>query len=180
MRFKSIAFAAAGTILASGCHAAKTGNATHVGDGQENVPQLVVQKIESEAHGRGTASFMPKAVAYRMSGPYADNVPVEINSAGDIVSYPAPSDLSEASMPIDLGDGWWLDRRGVSENSVFTRFTYAEYRALKQAPSLAELKEAILPDACVTQIYRLPMTTQQAVADLATAKAKLPVFRLDK
>ncbi len=180
MTIKSFTFAAAGAILASGCHAAHSGHALSASGDSEPAQQLVVAKVQPITHECGTASFMPKAVAYQMSGPYADNVPVQVNASGDIVSYPAPTDISDASTPIDLGDGWWLDRRGISDNSVFTRFTYKEYRAMAQAPSLAELKAAILPDARVTQIFQLPMTTGQAEADLAAAKAKLPVIRIDR
>ncbi len=69
---------------------------------------------------------------------------------------------------------------GVSDNSVFTRYTYAEYRALKTAPTIAELREAIIPGARVSDTLRLPMTTSEAVADPEAAKAALPVYRLKR
>lgn len=180
MKLSSITFAAAGAILASGCHAAKQGGAPTADSGAENARVLAVEPLPM-ANERGSApALIPKAVAYRMSGPYAANVPVTVNSAGEIVSYPAPSDLGPDSEPLDLGGGWWLDRRGVSDNSVFTRYTYAEYRALKTAPTIAELREAIIPGARVSDTLRLPMTTSEAVADPEAAKAALPVYRLKR
>jgi len=124
--------------------------------------------IGSERRVAGSAvRVMPKAVAYRMSGDYAANVPVNLGADGSLVSYPAPSDVSEASMPLPLADGWWLDRRGVGRNSVFTRYTYAEYSALKTVPSPAQLLASVIPGAAVTEVLSLPMTPGEAAADTA-------------
>lgn len=115
----------------------------------------------------------PKAVAYRMSGDYADNVPVTLAPDGTIISYPAPGDLTDRSAPLPLADGWWLDRRGISANSVFTRYTYGEYRALPVAPTPAELKASVIPGARVTVTLQLPMTVAEATADTAAANAAI-------
>ena len=115
----------------------------------------------------------PKAVAYRMSGDYADNVPVTLAADGVIISYPAPGDLTDRSAPLPLTDGWWLDRRGISANSVFTRYTYSEYRALPATPTPAELKASVIPGARVTVTLQLPMTVAEATADTAAANAAL-------
>ncbi len=107
-----------------------------------------------------------KATVYRMSGRYADNVAISLTPDGKrVLSYPAPSDLTENSTPINLGDGWWLSRCGITPNSVFTRYTYAEYRSLPKAPSAEELIKSVIPGACVTELRQLPMTPQQALAD---------------
>ncbi len=183
MKLSSISLAAAGVMLASGCHAARqSGDGASDADDGAGVPGLVIDKHSVPAlnERRQSPAFLPKAVAYRMSGPYAANVPVSVNASGDIVSYPAPSDLGPDSEPVDLGGGWWLDRRGVSVNSVFTRYTYAEYRALKAAPAIAELHAAIIPGAVVSKVIQLPMTTGEAVADTMAAKAALPVYRLSR
>ncbi len=115
----------------------------------------------------------PKAVAYRMSGDYAGNVPVTLAPDGAIISYPAPTDLTDRSEPLPLADGWWLDRRGISANSVFTRYTYPEYRALTAAPDPAQLKAAVIPGARVTAIVHLPMSVAEAVADTTAVNAAL-------
>lgn len=47
--------------------------------------------------------MMPRARAYKTSGDYRSNVPVNMNAAHtEIVSFPAPTDLSERSMPLQL------------------------------------------------------------------------------
>lgn len=116
---------------------------------------------------------MPKARAYRMNGDYADNVPVGTDGAGRIISFPAPTDVSAASKPVQLAGGWWLDRRGVGKHTAFTRFTYEEYAAMQQAPSVAQLKEAVIPGARVTVVAELPWTLQDAVADTAAVNSWL-------
>jgi hypothetical protein len=73
-----------------------------------------------------------------------------------ILSYPHPKDLRTSdglSVPVKLENGWLLDRRGIGMNVAFLRMTYAEYAALENAPSLAELDAAItdrdpLTDLC--------------------------------
>ena len=43
---------------------------------------------------------MPKAHIYKTNGNYNDNVPVTMNADGSqLISYPAPSDISSASAP---------------------------------------------------------------------------------
>lgn len=130
--------------------------------------------IGSEERIRGGAvSVMPKAVAYRMSGDYADRVPVALSADGTLQSYPAPSDLGPGSTPVALADGWWLDRRGVGIGSVFTRYSYPEYEALAEAPSPAQLLDAVIPGARVTAVMQLPVTLQEALADTAAVNAFL-------
>ena len=108
-----------------------------------------------------------------MNGDYADNVPVGTDGNGRIISYPAPTDVSTASKPIQLAGGWWLDRRGVGRHTVFTRFTYEEYAVLPHSPSVAQLREAIIPGARVTAVEELPWTLREAEADTAAVNAWL-------
>lgn len=104
----------------------------------------------------GGSQAVPRAQVYRMSGEWQDYVPVQVDAAGQLTSYPAPTDISDAARPVYMGSGLWLDRRGVSVNSVFTRYTYREYSALDSTPSPRELLESIIPDARVTKVYALP------------------------
>lgn len=114
------------------------------------------------------AQMRLKALVYKTSVPCAQNVAISLNSAGTAVqSFPAPTDVSAASEPLQLPDGWLLDRRGLGPNTAFIRLTYAEYAKLAQAPSTAELMGMILPDAHVTEMRSLPMTPQEAAADTA-------------
>lgn len=120
----------------------------------------------------GTNAHIPQAIAYQTSGNYNDNVPVTLNAAGDrLVSFPGPGDVSpEASAPIPLDDGWLLDRRGVSANTAFTTYTYAQYHALSSVPD--NLLESVIPGAVVTRIIRFPVTINQITPALANKLIK--------
>ncbi|MBD5225631.1 MAG: hypothetical protein HDS68_06680 [Bacteroidales bacterium] len=188
----------AGTLVASGCssqkqtavHDASTGASARISDTSDRgaiirSEQRFDKQIVRDGGSPGAVSAMPKAVAYRMSGDYADNVAIALTADGEsILSYPAPTDLGKDSPPVSLGGGWWLSRCGISANSVFTTYTYATYSALKQAPSPEELLKAVIPGARVTRIERLSMTPQQALADTAAVCAELralaPAMELPK
>lgn len=125
-------------------------------------------------------NFLPKAHIYKTTGNYKDNVPVTLNASGNqLVSFPAPGDLTEAA-PVQLNDGYLLDCRGINSNTAFTSYTYAQYAALPQAPAPSALIQAIIPGANVTEIVELPMTLAEAMADTtrvnALIKAGLPGY----
>ena len=106
--------------------------------------------------GPGLAA-LPQAQIYRTSTDVDALVPVQVNPVdGTLISYPAPSDITGAQMPVVLHDGWLLDRRGISPDTRFISYTYSRYHSLLEAPSTAELKAAIVPDARVTEIVSLP------------------------
>ena len=134
---------------------------------------------------RGETAARTHAVAmariYKTDGDYADRVPVTLDSRHRrLVSYPAPSDLAGAA-PVRLSDGFLLDRRGVSGNTAFTRWTYREYAAMESAPSPAEIMEAIIPGARVTEIYQMPFpagTPDAAARCDSLIAAGLPDCRL--
>jgi len=113
---------------------------------------------------------IPKATAFRMSGDYADNVAVTTDQQGNVTYYPAPSDISESSRPVDLGDGWWLNRQGIGENSVFTKYTFNEYMRLKNVPSASELKAAVIPEAKVVEMVKLPYNINEAASHINEIK----------
>lgn len=64
--------------------------------------------------------------------------------------------------PVEIGDGWWLNRQGLGPNSVFTKWTFDEYRALKTVPTPEEIKAAIIPGATVTEFHTLPIPASEA------------------
>lgn len=103
-----------------------------------------------------------KATLFKMSGDYANNVAVTLGPDGNLQYYPAPTDITPASAPVEVGDGWWLNRQGISENSVFTKFTFEEYSALKEVPTPEELKAAIIPGARVTEYRVLAIPAAEA------------------
>lgn len=117
---------------------------------------------------------MPPAIVYQVSGGEAgiDLVPITLTADGkSVLSYPAPSDLNEGQTPIELGDGWWLDRRGIGPNSVFTTYTYEQYEAMKQAPSVSELMDHIDRHVRITRMISLPISAAEAASDPAVARA---------
>lgn len=118
--------------------------------------------------------MLPRALVYKTSVPCVDNVAISLNDSRTAVqSFPAPTDVSAASTPIVLPDGWLLDRRGLGPNTAFITLTYEQYAALPSAPTTAELMKMIIPDARVTEARRLSMTPQQAAADTAAVIAEL-------
>ncbi len=114
----------------------------------------------------GPVSLLPKATAFRMSGDYANNVAITLDSQGNLTYFPAPSDISPASAPVALAEGWWLNRQGIGINSVFTKYTFDEYAALPTVPTVAELKAAIIPGARVTEVVQLPFTIGEAADNI--------------
>lgn len=137
------------------------------------IPALVISmtacRSTSTATGETTlpathpTGAMPNAVVYQTNGDYADNVPVSLNEEGTaLVSYPDPHDISAKSRPIELADGWLLDRRGITPTSAFLSYTYKEYAALPSCPSPEELMSRIIPGSHVTEIRVLPIKLWQA------------------
>lgn len=122
--------------------------------------------LDSPPRGGGSAAFIPRALIYRTDGDYQHNVPITVGPDGNIISFPAPTDLRYTS-PVPVADGWLLDRRGVGERTRFTRYTYAQYETLATPPTLEQLRQAIIPGARVTQAYSLPMTNSEAANDTA-------------
>lgn len=132
-----------------------------------------IPAVVAAPHGpaiNGSVTALPRAAVYTMTGDYSQNIPVQLDSDGNIASFPAPSDV-EGQHPIALANGWWLDCRGVSANSIFTTYTYDEYTKLTSPPTLSQIKASIIPGARVKEIHILPMTPEQAKADTAAINA---------
>jgi hypothetical protein len=150
-----------GALVTASCSNAKKATATTEDNQVDAVTAATVQG------GKKKSSMVPKATIYKTNGDYNNNVPITLSADGkSVVSYPAPSDISSTSTPVALKDGYLLDRRGINENSAFTRYTYSEYAALQQAPSTEELLKAVIPGAKVTEIVKLPITLSQAENDM--------------
>lgn len=129
----------------------------------------------NSASSRNTTA-LPKAVIYQMNGDYAQYVPITLSRSGkQVISYPAPTDLNANSTPLDLGNGWWLDRRGgIGSNTAFLDYTYDQYRALKQSPTADELMNHILTNAKVSKFETLPITLNEALQDPSKLQQYIP------
>lgn len=157
--FLSSAMAVAAAALTLGCSSQKNDSIRD----NSVLPESVEMKpnvLGSEPRG-----VVLKATAFKMSGDYAGHVAVTLDQCGDLVYFPAPTDLSDASAPVEIGNGWWLNRQGLGPNSVFTKWTFSEYRAMKSVPSPAEIKAAIIPGASVTEFRQLPISASEANAE---------------
>ena len=85
-----------------------------------------------------------QTIVYKTTKDFSDYVPVIMNSERtEIISYPAPSDLSATSKPTKLKNDYWLDNRGITENVVFLNYSYESYSKLTEAPSLIEMKRNV-------------------------------------
>lgn len=120
------------------------------------------------------SAALPKAVVYQTTGNCDDLVPVTLSDDGkSIVWYPGIHDVSAMTKPIALGDGYWLDRQGVTDNTVFTTYTYEEYSSLDRQPTADQLFKAIKPGCRVKSVKVLDMTPSQALNNVEAIKKSL-------
>lgn len=122
----------------------------------DNPNEISVSVGPAIGQAAGEKAALPKARIYRMNGDFAKLVPVTLSADGkSVANFPAPSDLKEAQ-PIDLGDGWWLDRRGIGPNSAFTIYSYENYSKMASAPTTAQLLNSLNRGARITRIVDMP------------------------
>lgn len=124
----------------------------------------VVEAPAAPLIGGNPVDALPRTVVFKMNGDWSDYVPVNVNASGTaLISYPDPRDISGASIPLPLDDGWWLDRRGgMGPNTRFTRYTWDEYRQLPRVPNRQVLIKAIIPSARVTETRTLDIPVGEA------------------
>lgn len=127
--------------------------------------------VKLQPTGGPVVNLVPPATAFRMSGDYYDNVAITLGPDGEISYFPAPTDITADSKPVALGDGWWLNNQGFGPNTVFTKYTFAQYAELDQTPDPEQLKLAIIPGAKVTKFVELPMNINEAAENLDAVKA---------
>ena len=156
-------FIAIGVLMLASC-SKKTADAS-------GEPQI---KLQQTVIGGPQAYFIPQATIFKMNGPYENNVAVTLNPDGSLLYYPAPTDLTANSEPYNLGDGWWLNRQGIGSNSVFTKWTFDEYRKLKNTPSREEIKAAIIPGSGISEIKEIPVSVSEARSNPAACRKYIP------
>lgn len=157
-------------ILAASCSHKSTTASDTIPDATK---QATIGGVAIGFRNSRPVNAIPKASAFRMSGDFADNVAVTLNPDGSLAYFPDPSDISQSSRPIALGNGWWLNRQGISANSMFTRYTFAEYSALKKVPSVKQLKASLIPGARVTEMRELPFSINEAPQHLDSIRSFL-------
>lgn len=152
------AISASAALLLGACGAGKKAS----GETPKDIPVIPTKpmmKIGAENNA------VPRATVFKMNGDYAGNVAVTLNDDGTLSYYPAPSDLTSLSSPLPLGDGWYLNRQGIGPKSVFTTYTFDEYRNLPSAPSHEEILKAVIPGSSVTDFCRIPVDASEALAN---------------
>ncbi|HBS86529.1 MAG: hypothetical protein A2W91_20130 [Bacteroidetes bacterium GWF2_38_335] len=101
--------------------------------------------------------IQPPIIIYKTKKDYRKNVPVTLSDdKTKIASFPSPRDLTikgELAMPLDMGRGYLLDRRGITKNVAFTSYTYEEYSKLTKTPSADELFAKIMDKKPLKRMY---------------------------
>lgn len=138
------------------------------GVANRNASQEAPQKVITVS--QPMVGMMPKATAFKMNGDYADKVAISLGSDGQLTYFPAPSDISPASAPTSLGNGWYLNNQGLGENSVFTKYTFEEYSKLPSVPTPQQLKDAIIPGSKVVRMVELPYSIGDAKSNIQGIK----------
>ncbi len=163
---KKIVFAIPLLLVSSACTHKSTVKSEEMKDSV--VTSMTVTR--RPASGVKPASAVLKASAFRMSGDYSDNVAVGVGADGKLTYFPAPGDISENSAPVDLGNGWWLNRQGVGVGYRFTKYTFGEYSKLDQVPSAQELIDAVIPGAVVTEMRTFDIPASEAMSHIDELK----------
>lgn len=154
MRFIYLLFA----IMLISCSSNKKNNV------EEKINAAVIQP--TAYNSTAPQAMIPKAIIYKTRADYNQLVPITMNEAkNSIVSYPDPSDINDYQKPVLLDNGYLLDRRGISLNTVFTSFTYDEYSKLTSLPTNSQLINSIVDKYPFAEIYVLPISINEANKD---------------
>ena len=98
--------------------------------------------------------MLRSVVIYKTISDFSNFIPIGMNETkSKIVSYPGISDVSDNKRPILLDNGYLFDRFGLSVNSVYTSYTYEEYKDLPKQPSLKDLQARIIEKKPFTEMY---------------------------
>ncbi len=96
-------------------------------------------------------------IIYKTKADYTLQVPVTLTQdKKGLASYPAPSDVfygGDLAIPVQLEQGYMLDKRGINELSAFTKWTYYEYSRLAKTPDQSEIMNMLLDKDPFTEIY---------------------------
>ena len=106
----------------------------------------------------GPTSALQPCIIYKTKGDYANLVPVILSDDKTrIVSYPGVSDIvkqGDRVYPVDLGNGFLLDNRGIGPNVAFLDISYEEYSTYSKTPSVNKLFEHLLDADPLVVMYQ--------------------------
>ncbi len=162
MKFKrSLAALAAISVLTVSC-----------GSHREAMPAITPDNTSNNMTPAtpGQAAMLAPVVVYKTTGNFDNLVPVTLDPTGTrVMSYPAPSDIGKDgnySTPVKLDDGYLLDRRGISANTVFTDYTYEQYAALDAVPTSSELMHHVKHRQPFAEMYLIKGVSNPSVRQL--------------
>lgn len=165
---KNLSIILSAAVLLAGCCTAKK-SAGEMSADNNAAPRPAAVSLPDKGFKPAPAP-MPSARIYKIDAAYASLVPVTV-SGTSLISYPAPSDVTSATAPVELADGWWLDRAGIGSDTRFLRWTRSEYHDLSETPSPSQIEDAIIPGARPSRIVTLPLSAAEAAADTAAVNA---------
>ena len=117
-----------------------------------------VKTENKTAQANNSASIaLPSVLVYKTKADYSQNVPLILSEdKKTIISFPDPTDLminGEFRTPVKLSAGYLLDRKGISKNVAFLRYTYEEYSKLTKIPSTEEFGNLILENDPLLELW---------------------------
>lgn len=99
----------------------------------------------------------PPSIIYKTKADYKEFVPVDLSEDKTrILSFPDINDMpyeKESAYITELEQGYLLDERGITQNTVFLNVTYEEYSQLKEIPSEEEIFEMVIDKDPFLEIY---------------------------
>ena len=113
--------------------------------------------VSKQAKNMDIAFDQKPTIVYKTKADYRDRVPILLSEDGQtVLSYPAPSDLfigDELAKPIELYDGYLLDRRGIGPRVAFLDISYLAYARLPKTPTPKDLLSMLLDTDPLTECY---------------------------
>jgi hypothetical protein len=116
------------------------------------------QKIEEKEKSSGTVvQPSPPVIIYKTKEDYSDKVPVTLSDdKSKIISYPDARDLirnGKLTLPVELHDGFLLDKRGIDQNVAFLAISYGTFTRAMRVYTVDQLFEMILDNDPLTEMY---------------------------
>lgn len=122
----------------------------------------VKKKNYSQSEFMANTGAISSVIIYKTKMNYNNNVPVILSEdKSQIVSYPDPKDLMVGNIllkPIHLENEYLLDKKGITKNVAFLKFTYEEYSKFQSLPSLKELYENIIDKSPLIELCDCGLT----------------------
>lgn len=121
-------------------------------------PGKNVNKTGTNAEKQEIGIASPPVIIYKTNNDYSKNVPVILSEdKSKVISFPAQRDIIKGDdfvYPTKLANGYWLDNRGINQNTAFLKFTYEDYYNMDNIPDPARLINYILDKEPFTEIYQ--------------------------